>query len=132
MAAPEAERDLFQKPSEFRNMKVSLGDAFTIHDSSYVRPPIQPIPLDRTFKTNDIFTWRGREFLCLETPGNSPGGMSYLLKQDDLRLAFSGDVMLDGAKMHTWFDTEWDYGFAAGIQALLVTAMASCSTLSLA
>ena len=26
--------------------------------------------------------------------------------------------MLDGAKMHTWFDTEWDYGFAAGIQAL--------------
>ena len=30
--------------------------------------------------------------------------------------------MLDGAKMHTWFDTEWDYGFAAGIQALRKSA----------
>jgi glyoxylase-like metal-dependent hydrolase (beta-lactamase superfamily II) len=29
--------------------------------------------------------------------------------------------MLDGAKMHTWFDTEWDYGYGAGIQALRKT-----------
>ena len=54
--------------------------------------------------------------------GSSPGGMSYLLKHNDRWLAFSGDVMLDGAKMHTWFDTEWDYGFAAGIQALRKSA----------
>ncbi len=118
VAAPETERDLFEKPLEFRKMKVRLEDRFTIHGSSYVRPPIQPIPLHRTFRTNDTFTWRGHEFLCVNTPGNSPGGMSYLLKQGEDRLAFTGDVMLNGAKMHTWFDTEWDYGFAVGIQAL--------------
>ncbi|HOW66011.1 MAG TPA: MBL fold metallo-hydrolase [Candidatus Paceibacterota bacterium] len=44
--------------------------------------------------------------------------MTYLLQRDGRTLAFSGDVMLDGAKMHIWFDTEWDYGFAAGIKAL--------------
>ena len=44
--------------------------------------------------------------------------MSYLLREDGRTIAFTGDVMLDGAKLHTWFDTEWDYGFAAGIQAL--------------
>ena len=118
IAAPEAERALFEKPADFRKMKVSLGDAFTIHGSSYVRPPIQPVSLDRTFKPGDTFNWRGREFRCEATPGNSPGGMSYLLQQNGRGLAFSGDVMLDGAKMHTWFDTEWDYGFAAGIRAL--------------
>ncbi|MCX6902603.1 MAG: MBL fold metallo-hydrolase [Verrucomicrobia bacterium] len=118
VAGPEAERGLFERPADFRKMKVSLGDKFTIHGSSYVRPPIQPVVLDRAFKTNDTFTWHGREFLCLETRGNSPGGMSYLLKQDSRWLGFSGDLMLDGSKMHTWFDTEWDYGFAAGIQAL--------------
>ena len=118
VAAPEAERALFESPSEFRKMMVNLEDAFTIHGASYVRPPIQPIPLDRAFKTNEIFTWRGREFLCLDTRGNSPGGMSYLIQQDGRWLAFGGDLMVDGAKMHTWFDTEWDYGFAAGIQAL--------------
>jgi glyoxylase-like metal-dependent hydrolase (beta-lactamase superfamily II) len=117
-AAPEAERALFERPMDFRKMNVRLGDAFTIHGSSYVRPPIQPIPLDRAFKTNDTFTWHGREFRCAGTPGNSPGGMTYLLRTAGGMLAFSGDVMLDGATMHTWLDTEWDYGFAAGIQAL--------------
>jgi glyoxylase-like metal-dependent hydrolase (beta-lactamase superfamily II) len=118
VAGPEVERALFESPTEYRKMEVSLGDAFTIHGASYVRPPIQPIRLDRGFKTNDTFTWHGRELVCLDTRGNSPGGMSYLLKGDNSRLACSGDVIFDGAKMHTWFDTEWDYGFAAGIHAL--------------
>jgi len=118
LAAPEAERALFERPTDFRKMKVSLGDAFTVYGASYVRPPIQPIPLDRTFAKRDTFTWRGREFSCVETRGNSPGGMSYLLQERGRRLGFSSDVMLAGAKMHTWFDTEWDYGFAAGIYAL--------------
>jgi len=121
VAGPEAERALFESPTGFRKMEVSLGDAYTIHGSSYVRPPIQAIVLDRGFRTNDTFAWHGRELVCLDTRGNSPGGMSYLLKGDKGRLAFSGDVMLDGAKMHTWFDTEWDYGFGAGIRALRQT-----------
>ena len=93
-----------------------------------MRPPIQAIPLDRTFTTNDTFVWRGREFACIDTRGSSPGGMTYLLRSsrgDEALekagsgrqrrktdqslvtsaatswLAFSGDVMLDGAKMHT-------------------------------
>jgi glyoxylase-like metal-dependent hydrolase (beta-lactamase superfamily II) len=128
VAAPAAERALFEQPTDFRKLNVSLGDAFTIHGSSYVRPPILPIPVDRAFSTNDTFTWHGKEIRCLDTRGNSPGGLTYLLEQDGRTLAFSGDVMLDGAKMHTWFDTEWDYGFAAGIQALRksVARLADC------
>jgi glyoxylase-like metal-dependent hydrolase (beta-lactamase superfamily II) len=118
VGAPAAERALFERPADFRKMNVLLGDAFTVHGASDVRPPIQPIPLDRTFTTNEIFRWRGHELLCLGTPGNSPGGMTYLLEHAGRTLAFSGDVMLDGARMHTWFDTEWDYGFGAGLRAL--------------
>ena len=117
-AAPDGERALFQRPAEFRKMKVRLGDPLTIHGSSFVRPPIRPIALDRTFKPGETFRWRGLEFSCLNTPGNSPAGMTYQLQLGGRRLAFSGDVMLDGARMHTWFDTEWDYGFGAGIRAL--------------
>ena len=125
LAAPEAERAMFERPMDFRKLEVGLGDPFTIHGSSYVRPPIQPVPVDRTFVADDTFTWRGFEFRCVATPGNSPGAMTYLLKQSDQWIAFSGDVMLDDAKMHTWFDTEWDYGFAAGIQALRQTVAAA-------
>ncbi|MGE5297359.1 MAG: MBL fold metallo-hydrolase, partial [Solirubrobacterales bacterium] len=119
IAAPDAERALFEDPMQFRKVKPSLGDAHTVYGASYVRPSIEPIRLDRAFKNLDVFAWRGRELLCLDTKGNSPGGMSYLLKRDGHWLAFSGDVMLNGARMHTWFDTEWDYGFAKGLYELI-------------
>jgi glyoxylase-like metal-dependent hydrolase (beta-lactamase superfamily II) len=119
IGAPESERALFEDPTKFRKAKPTLGDAYTVHGASYVRPPIEPVRLDRTFKDLDVFTWHGREFRCLDTKGNSPGAMSYLLKLDGRWVAFSGDVMLDGAKMNTWFDTEWDYGFAKGLYELI-------------
>jgi glyoxylase-like metal-dependent hydrolase (beta-lactamase superfamily II) len=119
VAAPEIERALFEEPTSFRKAKPTLGDVYTVHGASYVRPPFEPVRLNRTFKDLDVFAWHGREFRCLDTKGNSPGGMSYLLKLDGRWVAFSGDVMLDGARMHTWFDTEWDYGFAKGLYELI-------------
>ncbi len=119
IAAPEIERTLFEEPTKFRKAKPTLGDAYTVHGASYVRPPFEPVRLDRTFKDLDVFAWHGRELRCLDTKGNSPGAMSYLLKLDGRWVAFSGDVMLDGARMHTWFDTEWDYGFAKGLYELI-------------
>jgi glyoxylase-like metal-dependent hydrolase (beta-lactamase superfamily II) len=122
LAGPEAERDLFERPANYRRMSVKLSDPFTVHGASYVRPPIEPIKLDRVFKKMDTLSWRGREVWCADTRGASPGAMSYLLKDRGRWLAFTGDLMMDGAKMHTWFDAEWDYGFAAGVYALANSA----------
>ena len=122
VGGPAAERDLFENPSKYRKMNVRLGDAFTIHGTSYVRPPVQPIPLDRAFSRMDTLPWKGREFWCVDTRGNSPGAMSYLLQRNGRWIAFTGDLMLDGGKLHNWFDSEWDYGFAAGIYALCNSA----------
>jgi glyoxylase-like metal-dependent hydrolase (beta-lactamase superfamily II) len=121
-AAPAGERALFETPASFRKMQVRLQDAYTIHGASYVRPPIQPIPIERAFEKMDTFTWHGHEFWCIDTRGNSPGAMSYLLRSGERWSAFSGDLMLDGAKLHTWYDSEWDYGFAAGVWALANSA----------
>ena len=118
VAVPEAERELFENPTKFRRMNVKLSDPFTIHGTSYVRPPIAPIKVDRTFKRMDVFTWKGREIWCVDTRGPSPGAMSYLLKDKGRWLAFSGNVMLDGLKMRAWYDVEWDYGFGKGLHEL--------------
>ena len=118
IAVPKAEKSFFEQPASFRKMKTSLDDPFTVYGASYVRPPVQSIPVDREFSRMDTFTWQGYELTCIETPGNSPGSMSYLLKKDGKWIAFSGDVILDGAKMHNFFDSEWDYGFGAGFRAL--------------
>jgi glyoxylase-like metal-dependent hydrolase (beta-lactamase superfamily II) len=128
IAAPAAERELFEKPLAFRQLVPQLSDRFTVHGASYVRPPIRPIPVDRAFAKLDSFTWRGREIWCAETAGNSPGGMTYLMRRDPAGpaaagwLAFSGDLMLDGATLHTWFDSEWDYGFCKGLYAAATAA----------
>jgi glyoxylase-like metal-dependent hydrolase (beta-lactamase superfamily II) len=118
VAVPKAEKSLFEQPASFRKMKTSLDDPFTVYGASYVRPPVQSIPVDREFSRMDTFTWHGYELTCVETPGDSPGSMSYLLENDGKWVAFSGDVILDEAKMHNFFDSEWDYGFGAGIRAL--------------
>ncbi len=118
IATSAIEQPLFETPAAFRKMRPTLGDAFTVHGASFVRPPIDPIPVDRTFAKMDDFTWRGREIWVVETQGNSPGHTAYLLRRDNGWLAFTGDLMLDGAKMHTWYDTEWDYGFAKGLYEL--------------
>lgn len=122
VGVPAAERALFERPTDFRKMKVRLGDVFTVHGASYVRPPIQPIPVDREFSRMDTFTWCGHEFWCVDTRGNSPGAMSYLLRHSGRWLAFTGDLMMEGATLHTWHDSEWDYGFGAGVWALANSA----------
>jgi len=47
--------------------------------------------------------------------------MTYVTGRGDKSVAFTGGVMHNGAKMTTWFDTEWDYGFAKGIDTLIAS-----------
>jgi glyoxylase-like metal-dependent hydrolase (beta-lactamase superfamily II) len=115
VAASAVEKPLFENPASFRKMRPTLTDAFTVYGASYVRPQVEPIAVDHGFEKMDDFAWRGREFWVVETQGNSPGHTAYLLRVGQRWLAFGGDLMVAGAKMHTWFDTEWDYGFAKGL-----------------
>lgn len=118
VAVPEVEKALFETPLNFRKMAPALSDAFTVHGASYVRPGITPIKVDKTFAKMDDFTWQGIELWCVETAGNSPGSLSFITKKEGEWIAFTGDLMLQGSKLHTWFDSEWDYGFSKGIYAL--------------
>ena len=121
VAAPKAEQALLETPTMFRKWHPTLSDPFSVYGASYVRPPRQPIVIDKPLKPDEVFTWRGLELHCLSTPGHSPGGMTYVVRRDGEAIAFTGGVVHDGAKMTSWFDSEWDYGFAKGIDALLAS-----------
>lgn len=118
---PVNEREFFEQPLKFRQWHPNLGDAYSVYGASYVRPPRLPITLNRTLANGEVLTWEGLEIRCLETPGNSPGGATYLCDIGKQTLAFSGGVVYEGARMVNWFDTEWDYGFAKGIDTLIPT-----------
>ena len=62
VAVPELERALFETPLEFRKWRPTLNDAFSVYGASFVRPPIVPIKVERTFQKMDDFTWHGLEF----------------------------------------------------------------------
>jgi glyoxylase-like metal-dependent hydrolase (beta-lactamase superfamily II) len=119
VAAPKSEQALFEQLTEFRKWFPTLGDKFSVYGASYVRPPRKPIPLDQALESGKSFSWRGREIFCLDTPGHSPGSMTYVIRQGGKAIAFTGGVIHDGAKLTNWFDTEWDYGFAKGLDTLI-------------
>jgi glyoxylase-like metal-dependent hydrolase (beta-lactamase superfamily II) len=118
LAAPRLEQELFESPLQFRKWRPTLNDKFTVHGASYVRPPAKAIKLDRLFDSGDSFSRRGFEITCVDTPGTSPGGMSYVVQHGEKKIAFTGGVMHDGARMTNWYDIEWDYGFGKGLDAL--------------
>jgi len=72
IAAPAAERDLFEKPLDFRHAVPQLSDRFTVHGTSYVRPPIQPIPIDRAFEKMDSFAWGATSSGAPRPPATAP------------------------------------------------------------
>ena len=117
VAAPKDEQAFLETPSDFRKWRPKNGDKFSVNGSSYIRPPAQPVKVDRWLADGDIIEWHGRQIRCVSTPGHSPGGMSYVLGDK----VFLGGVMHDGAKMTNWFDTEWDYGFGKGLDALIAS-----------
>ena len=46
-AAPKDEQAFFETPNEFRKWNPRLGDKFAVHGSSYLRPPAQPLKIDK-------------------------------------------------------------------------------------
>ena len=119
IAAPDAERDLFEKPMDFRKISPSLGDRFSVYGASFVRPWKSAIPLDRTLKPGEVFEWHGLQIRCIDSRGHSPEALSYALQAGDHRIVFSGDTMRDGSQLVTWYDSEWDYGYGEGLKALI-------------
>ncbi len=118
VASSEVEKEILESPLSFRKWHPRLGDKYSVHGASYVRPPAAPVKIDRVLADGEVFAWNGFDITCVSTPGHSPGGMSFVIKHGGHTLAFTGGVMHDGAKMTNWFDTEWDYGFAKGLDAL--------------
>jgi glyoxylase-like metal-dependent hydrolase (beta-lactamase superfamily II) len=114
-AVPAGEAQLFRDPA-------SLWDdleAHTVYGTPHVRPPRQALRPDRELHDLETFLWGPYEIGLYATPGNTKGAMTYRVRVGGQWHLFSGDLVLEGGKLHTFYDSEWDYGFGGGFQALL-------------
>lgn len=118
IACSDVERRLFEEPMTFRRWYPTLGDEFTVYGASYARPIPKPVTINEPLVDGQTLDWQGLRLLCHATPGHAPGGLSLEIVDSEPRVVFSGGLMTVGARMTTWFDTEWDYGFGKGVDVL--------------
>lgn len=123
LAAPAGERDFLEDPLRFRRWHPTLGDPFSVYGASYLRPPNRSLQVDQALVDGEVLRWEGLEIECRETPGNNPGGMTYVFRLGQQTIALTGGLIHAGGKMVNWFDTEWDYGFAVGLDRLIETVV---------
>lgn len=121
VAVPINEKEIFENPTSFRKWMPKLGDKYSVYGASYVRPNRLAIKVNKALRDGEIFKWGQWNIQCLETPGHSPGGMSFLIRKNNKTMLLTGGVIHDGAKMTNWFDSEWDYGFGKGLDALIAS-----------
>lgn len=114
-AVPAGEAPLFRDPAGlWDDIEVT-----TVYGTPHVRPPRQALLPDRELHDLETFTWGPYEIGVYATPGNTRGAATYRVRVGKAWFLFSGDVVLAGGKLHTFYDSEWDYGFGTGFQALL-------------
>ena len=117
--ASEVETEILENPSAFRKWHPKLGDKYSVYGASYVRPPCSPIPVSRSLRNGEVIDWSGHQIQCISTPGTAPGSMTFLLRNKEIHCGISGSLIHEGAKITNWFDTEWDYGFGKGLDAMI-------------
>ena len=133
--APEAERVWLEKPIEFWN-------AFTknrFHDYGCFTTKIvaQPVKVERWMKEADAIQWRGLKFEVIDTPGYTPGAISYLTTIDGKKLAFTGDLIYGDGQLFDLYSFQEaipeasirGYHGYAGRLAQLVTSLRKISAL---
>jgi len=121
LAVPAGEMPFFSGVEEYWKSP----ERFSVLGAPYCRPLRERVPVDLTLRDGENFRWqrnrRGFDLQCFAGPGRSPGAMYYLCSIGRRTLAFCGDSALAGAKLHTYYDSEWDYGYAEGLITLLRT-----------
>jgi glyoxylase-like metal-dependent hydrolase (beta-lactamase superfamily II) len=115
VAAPAMEADLFSDPASYFRQ----SGRYCVEGAPYARPPRDPIPVDLPLQDGDALDWGPFRLFCDHAPGHSPGMMVYRAEVAGRRVAFCGDLLRDDGRLDSFYDSEWDYGFGAGLNALL-------------
>jgi glyoxylase-like metal-dependent hydrolase (beta-lactamase superfamily II) len=115
LTVPRAESRYFENvESYWQTAKIYINYDLRSHWNTLRRS----IRVDQKVAGGDRIEWHGIEFRVLDTPGPTPGSISYSAAVDGRRVVFTGDLIAGVGKVNNWFDLHWDYyGFTQGIDA---------------
>ena len=125
---PEREQEYLTNPMSFWEK----FETARFHD--YAQPstkvPARPIPAGRRVRGGETLDLEGLRFRVLDTPGFTPGAVSYILETQGKRVAFTGDLILEGGRLADLYSlqdaipeskTRGYHGYAARAGALVAS-----------
>ncbi len=97
VVAPMAERAHFEKAREF--WAGFAQKRFHYYAQQSTKVPVAPVAVQRWVKEGDVVSVGALQLRVLATPGFTRGAVSYLGTVDGRRVAFTGDLLMDGGKI---------------------------------
>jgi len=106
IAVPAHERQYFQDVENFwRNRRIF--DMHYVHNDFFSLT--RDIPVSAVLDDYATFRWRDYSFFIQPSPGHTPGSISLLTTIDDVKVAFSGDLIQSPGTVRTLFDLQYYY-----------------------
>ena len=97
IGVPEAEKQWFTEVETFWNDPKYRWHLYNCHPHNLMRA--NAIPVTDTYTEGSQIEWGPAIIRVLETPGHTDGSITYLVDVDNIRFAFSGDLIYDEGKI---------------------------------
>jgi len=112
VAVPEHERHLFDDVETFWERK-RIYDNYNDRSTFDTLP--ESVPVDATLEDYETFEWGDYAFEVLPAKGHTFGSSALLVGVDGRRVAFSGDLIHEGGRLHQLHQLEYEYGDMKGV-----------------
>jgi glyoxylase-like metal-dependent hydrolase (beta-lactamase superfamily II) len=111
IAVPQTEARFFTHAEQFwRDL-----DVYDTYDCSNVYSNGgYDIHVGHALADQSVFEWEGIDFSVLPTPGHTKGSITLVAEIDEMRYAFTGDLICAPGRTWTLHDLVWRYGYAEG------------------
>ena len=104
VVAPEKEAELLVHPEKF--WAELREKRFHDYAQQSTKVPVEPIPVSRTVKDGDTINWEGLSIRVFDTPGYTPGAVSYVVELGGKKVSFTGDLIRDDGKLQDLFSLQ--------------------------
>jgi glyoxylase-like metal-dependent hydrolase (beta-lactamase superfamily II) len=112
VAVPEYERYLFEDVELFWRSR-RIFDNYDDRNTFFALAA--DLPVDLVLEDYERFEWRGYSFLVLPAKGHSLGSIALLCEIDGRWVAFTGDLLAAGGKLHQLHAMEYRYANMEGV-----------------
>jgi glyoxylase-like metal-dependent hydrolase (beta-lactamase superfamily II) len=118
--APPTERDFIERVDEHWQAR-PLDNVYDLREDRFAL--LEPVPLSGVVDEYRTRRFGSFDVLTLPTPGHTPGSVTYVVRVDGRRLAFTGDLIASPGKVWSLAATQWTYTGIEGLGATILSGL---------